>query len=167
MTTTPRKYTGTTEGVGGGPRAGLEFFADSVEYLSGGRMWNNGTYGIRPVRSGSALSVHATGRAVDLSRRNMNDGRRIGQSRKDALAFIDALIKIEGDADGILELVIDYDYNGTSRVWKCDRAAWRTQPLGAIAGAPGGDWFHIELSPAGADSVARVQKFWAELFAGL
>lgn len=164
---TTRPYTGTRDGISGRRRPGLEYFADSVTFLSGGRMWDNGTYGIRPVRSGSSLSVHATGRAADLSRRNMNDGRRIGQSKKDALAFIDALVKIEGGPDGILEMVIDYDYNGTARIWRCDRAAWRTQSPGAIAGSPGGDWYHIELSPAGADSVARVDQFWRELFAGL
>ena len=39
-------------------------------------LWYNGGYGIRNMRGKESLSVHATGRATDISWRNMGDGKR-------------------------------------------------------------------------------------------
>lgn len=159
---TPRPYTGISDGIAKARRPGTEHMAAVIQYLTAGKLWNNGTYGIRTIRGGTRISVHATGRAIDISRRNMG-GTRPGCSRTEALKWIQMLIDhCEG-----LECVVDYDYQGTARVWKCDRLAWRTQPKGSISGAPGGDWFHIELAPAWADSKTKVDQFWKDLLAGL
>jgi hypothetical protein len=153
-----RPYTGTREGVGGGKRPGLEHFAASVQYLSEGRLWNNGTYAVRYQRGRAVMSVHATGRAVDLSTRR--HGRHQGSDRAYALVWVDAMIR-HADELG-LECIVDYSYTGGlggGRVWKCDRNAWKDQKRGAIkyAGNTATDWWHIELSPAAADDVGRVQ----------
>jgi hypothetical protein len=160
--TTPRPYTGISDGIARARRPGLEQLVASIQYLTGGKLWNNGTYGIRTVRGSTRISVHATGRAADLSRRKMSTSRP-GCSRAEALKIIQTLID---HFDG-LECVVDYDYNGTARVWKCDRMAWRTATKGSISGSPGGDWFHIEISPKYADNPALIDQFWHDLLSGL
>lgn len=159
---TPRPYTGISDGIAKARRPGTELMVQYIQYLTSGKLWNNGTYGIRQVRGKNVLSVHATGRAMDVSRRKM-DANRPGCTRTEALKIIQLLIE---HFDG-LECVVDYDYQGTARVWKCDRMAWRTQPKGSISGSPGGDWFHIEISPTYADNPKLVDKFWHDLLAGL
>lgn len=161
---TRRPYTGARPPYGR-RQPGLEHFAGSVEYLTGGRLWNNGTLGIRPIRGGSSTSVHATGRAVDLSRRNMG-GNRPGSDRRYLLDFIDMLIA-HADAFG-LELIVDYQHGRGGRTWRCDRGTWLEQKPGAIAGggASWADWMHVELSPTVAGSVALVDAAWAQVFAG-
>jgi hypothetical protein len=161
-----RPYTGLKEGYGGGRRPGTEHFVRSIQYLHGGRLWNNGTYGIRPVRGGTTPSVHGTGRAMDISRRAM-DAARPGSSKQYALNFIRSLIELEKGDDGILEMVIDYDFEGTARIWRCDRGTWVKQIPGRISGAPGGDWYHIEISPAGADNAKLIDRFWDRFFDAL
>lgn len=160
-----RPYTGTTEGVGRGRRPGTEFFADGVEYLTMFGLWNNGTYGVRPVRGGTALSVHSTGRAVDLSARPMGDQRK-GSDRETLATWAELLVK-HADALGV-EYVMDYSFpggNGGGRGWKCSRGTWRYFNPGEIDG--GGqrwaDWLHVELSPAAADDVAVIQKGFTAL----
>lgn len=160
--TTPRPYTGIKDGAAKARRPGLEQLVASIQYLTAGRLWNNGTYGIRTIRGGTTMSVHATGRAADLSRRKMSTSRP-GCTRAEALKLIQVLI----DHFPGLECVVDYDYQGTARVWKCDRMAWRTQAKGAIAGSPGGDWFHIEISPTYADRPDLIDKFWHDLLSTL
>ena len=159
-----RPYTGLTEGYGKGRRQGTEILAGSIQWLHGGKLWNNGTYGIRPVRGGTTPSVHGTGRALDISRRRMDDNRP-GSSKTYALTFIRDLIELEKGDDGILEMVIDYDFEGTARIWRCDRGTWVKQIPGRISGSPGGDWYHLEITPAAADNPALIQRFWDRYFA--
>jgi hypothetical protein len=146
-----RPYTGTSEGVGGGKRPGLEHFVASLQHRTGGRLWNNGTYGIRQKRGSSSrgLSVHSTGRAGDISRRPMGD-HRTGCDR----AYLEKICAwLVDHADDIgLELLIDYQPAPGGRGWKCDRQAWQTYPKGTVAGGGFGDWIHIELDPEHADS---------------
>jgi len=147
-----RPYTGTSEGVGAGKRPGLEHFVSSIQYSTGGRLWNNGTFGIRQKRGSTSrgMSVHSTGRAADLSRRDMG-GNRPGCDRGYLEQILDWLIAT-ADQSG-LELVIDYGYGDAGRGWKCDREAWQTYRPGVLGSGGGwGDWIHLELDPDHADS---------------
>jgi murein L,D-transpeptidase YcbB/YkuD len=144
-----RPYTGNKDGAARGKRPGLEGLVAAIQTASGGKLWNNGTYGVRNMRGKGALSVHATGRAADISRRKM-DARRPGCSRADVELVMDWLIS-NADAIG-LEFLADYEPGPGGRGWKCDREAWKDWKRGEVSGAPGGDWIHIELSPATADS---------------
>lgn len=153
-----RPYTGTREGVGGGKRPGLEHFAAAVQYLSEGRLWNNGTYAVRYMRGKPVISVHATGRAVNLSTRR--HGGHQGSDRAYALVWMETAIRFADELG--LECVVDYSYTGGlggGRVWKCDRNAWKDHPRGSIsyAGNASTDWWHLELSPEAADDVGKVQ----------
>lgn len=157
----PRPYTGITEGLGKGRRPGLELFADGIEYLTNGALWNNGTYGVRPMTSdASRPSVHGTGRAVDLDATNIG-GTRPGMSLTDLGKWAD-LFADRADDLGI-EMVIHYAYRGPEgrygRVWRCDRDAWRYPNAGVLSGG-GTTWadhLHIEMSPEFADSVTKVE----------
>lgn len=163
-----RPYTGNTDGIGH-HRPGLDGFVHAIETASGRRLWNDGTFVVRPMRGYPAgvpkyLSVHATGRAGDISRRR--SGSRPGSGRDYLVTVIDWLIT-NATAIG-LELVTDYGYNinpdGTpafGRTWKCDRNAWKSQKAGVIEYGGTGDWIHIELDPKHADStdwIAAVMK---------
>lgn len=160
-----RTYTGNKEGVGKGKRAGLEYLVACIEYLSGGKMWNNGTYMVRTMKGKTAVSVHATGRASDISYRKT--AKKPGSSRTYAVQWIDLLVK---NADEIgLELLTDYSYTkglGGGRTWKCDRCAWLDNRKGVIQG--GGqswaDWIHIELSPEFADNQEKVHAGVLKIF---
>jgi len=154
-----RKYTGNTEGVGRGKRPGLEHLVACIEYLSGGKLWNNGTYVMRPMRGKTAISVHATGRAADISYRKT--AKKPGSSRTYLVQWIDLLVK---HADEIgLELLTDYSYTkglGGGRTWKCDRNAWLDNKKGVIegGGSASSDWIHLELSAEFADSKDKIQE---------
>lgn len=153
-----RPYTGTTDGVSQSKRAGLEHLVACIGFLSGNKLWNNGTLAVRPMRGKRSLSVHATGRAADISYRKMN-GK--GSDRAYSLVWIDLLVK-HADELG-LELLTDYSYTkglGGGRTWKCDRHAWLDNKRGVIegGGSPSSDWFHIEISPEMADSVPKMQE---------
>jgi hypothetical protein len=152
----PRTYTGY-DGAARATTPGLRFLVDTIQYLTAGRLWDNGTWGIRDIRGKpGAPSIHATGRAVDLSWRNMRDGRRGGGSYADAVAVMEWLVRHE-EALGV-ELVLDYYPRPFGRAWRCDREAWRNYATRTIALAPGGDWFHLEISPAVANDLPRMQS---------
>jgi hypothetical protein len=142
-----RPYTGY-DGTSTRRRPGLEAFAAEIQTLTGGALWNNGTLVIRAINGGTSPSVHATGRAVDLSHRPMGDHRR-GSTRAEALPLLDRLIVAAND----LELEMAIDYGAPARVWRCDRSAWR--PNTQVRGVS--DSFHIELSPAMADDPDRAR----------
>ena len=71
-----RRYTGISDGIAKGPRPGLLVLVEEIERRTDGGLWNNGTFANRNARGKQSMSVHATGRAVDLSYRNMRDGLR-------------------------------------------------------------------------------------------
>jgi hypothetical protein len=62
-----------------------EWIRQAIKY-SDGACWNNGSWGIRNMRGSSNLSVHACGRAVDLSYRKTENTRTA--NRKGTMAFI-------------------------------------------------------------------------------
>jgi len=160
-----RPYTGTTEGINAGRRPGLEALVRGIQERTGGRVWVNGTYQVRAKRSvggrNKGLSVHATGRAADLSRRN-HSGHR-GSSRSYLEGIIDTLVKHADDIG--LEMLLDYQPAPHGRGWKCDRESWEnyTRPTIGSGGQAWADWIHIELDPEHADSTDWVDAFLANI----
>jgi hypothetical protein len=57
------------------PTSRLERLVQYIVFLSENKCWNNGTWTVRDMRGKTQMSVHATGRAADISWRKMPDGR--------------------------------------------------------------------------------------------
>jgi hypothetical protein len=155
-----REYTGTRDGVAAGRRAGLEEFVKQVEKLSGGALWNNGTWVVRNMRGKESLSVHATGRAVDLSWRKLGT-KGVADGREPARRTIRTLVQ---HAELLqIESVLDYFPDPHGRGWRCDRGTWQTYQRPTISGAGGGDWFHVEIAPTFADDAAAYRQLFQQL----
>jgi len=150
-----RKYTGTSDGPASGKRAGTEEFVRQINKLSGGKLWNNGTWVVRNMAGKQSLSVHATGRAMDLSYRGKQGGRKEAQRIMKLLVQHNALLQVE--------MILDYFPTPHGRGWRCDRQVWSRYTRKTITGAPGGDWIHVEISPAIADSPQLVKTAFASL----
>lgn len=159
---TTRPYTGLKEGLRTGHRRpGTEAFFAQWHYWSAGQIRHLGSYGIRPNKSNpSVLSVHATGRAIDIGY------GAPGQYSRVQMAEQLKLLVEHAPAFGI-ELIVDYWPTPGGRTWRCDRETWLSQPRGRIAGAPGGRWIHIELDPAHADSPALIAAAWHEILSAI
>jgi hypothetical protein len=155
-----RQYTGNTDGAAPKKRAGMDAFIKEMIWAGQGAIWDNGSYGIRPMRGSEALSVHATGRAVDLSYRP-SEKRKLA-NRKDALALINKIVPVANDLG--IEMIIDYMLQPFGRAWRCDRQAWSKYSKPTVHGAPGGDWFHIEITPQAADSAIFVKAAFLKAF---
>ena len=107
---------------------------------------NLGIYAYRPMRGSQNLSVHATGRAVDLGYKS---------------AFQPRVSEIcDWLADNYLELMIEeihqYTWDGSQwgRGFRCCRdgkPGWKTWTADANGG-PGGLWIHVEISPNQTDT---------------
>lgn len=138
-----RPYTGNTDPAKGA-RPGTIRFQDYMIFLF--QMKNLGIYANRPVRGGSSLSVHATGRACDL-------GGGPGQIVA-AIAFLER----HADQLGIEEI---HDYGNRYKAgqhgagWRCDRNSWKIYDKPTI-GSPGAAWVHYEISPDMADNPTKV-----------
>ena len=153
-----RKYTGW-DGNASGKRAGNERFIDYVTFLTGNGLWDNGSWGVRPMRGKQNPSVHGTGRATDFSWRKVGN-KGFGDYKK-AADFIDFLVK---NATALqIECVFDYFPRPHGRGWRCDRNAWQNYTKPTIQGSPNGDWFHVEISPAVADDAAHFDRVFASL----
>ena len=159
----PRKYTGISDGLATGERKGLVEFVRLLEKYSDKGLWNNGTWANRPKRGKESMSVHATGRAVDMSYRKMtNKGKPNG--RKIATEWLERITTPTiAEALG-LEMIIDYWVAPFGRGWKCDRGSWEAYKKETVHGAPNGDWLHLELSPKTADSPEAIRKAFALMF---
>jgi hypothetical protein len=159
-----RPYTGYN-GDATGITPGLQMFIREAEKRTGGALWNNGAFGIRDMRSKKTPSVHSTGRAVDLSYRKMPN-KGISRGREISEHFFNTCLTNANEIG--LELVIDYWPDKTAgifgRAWRCDRQAWKNYDKPTVAGAPGGDWWHAELSPAAAKDPQRVKTAIAKAF---
>ena len=155
-----RPYTGNTDGASPKRRAGMDAFIKEVIWLGQGALWDNGSYGVRNMRGKETLSVHATGRAVDLSYRP-SASKKLA-NRKDALEAIEKLCTHANDLG--IEMIIDYFPQPFGRAWKCDRQAWSKYSKPTVTGAPGGDWFHIEITPQAADSSIFVKAAFLKAF---
>ena len=154
-----RKYTGW-DADAPGRRAGMQEFVSLLNQHFG--LWNNGTWGVRAKRGKSTPSVHGTGRAGDLSWRNM--GNKGSGNYQDAVRMMDWLVE-HAEILGV-EAVFDYYPAPHGRGWKCDRGAWQVYSRKAFGGAPGGDWVHVEISNQWADDPAHYQRVFAELLGG-
>ena len=164
-----RKYIGNSDGAAKAPRAGMDEFIRQCIKHSGNVLWNNGSYGVRDMRGKpKSLSVHATGRAVDLSWRFMPNHRDTSntkgkpKSRQQARRFINTLTR-NANLFG-LQLVIDYWPKPFGAAWRCDRQSWYRYQKHTVSGAPKGDWFHIELNPKMADDPAAVKSAFNQVF---
>ena len=154
MTCKPSKYTGADKV--GHRRPGTDGFVRAVSRASGRKLYSLGTFMVRTKRGKNTLSVHATGRAMDIGR---SKWRTLGGgSRAYLLEVIDWMVA-NCEAMG-LEMIVDYQWTGklpngkpaAGRVWKCDRCAWKAQVPGSIQGAGSGTWIHVELDGKHADS---------------
>ena len=157
-----RPYTGNNDGLASGERKGLKVFYTELTKLYPS-LWNNGSFVNRSMRGKKeSLSVHATGRAVDLSfrylikeKRGIKDG-----ARKNAMEAMDFVVK-NADLFG-LEAILDYFPMPHGRGWRCDRGGWSVYTKATIHGAPMGDWTHFELSPAMADNPDAMREAFAK-----
>jgi len=156
-----RHYTGNKDGAAKCLRPGMKVFIDETIKLSNGALWNNGDFGVRPMRGKESLSVHATGRAVDLSFRHMPPKKGIKNGRLEALRVL-KIIVANADALG-LEAAFDYIVKPHGRAWMCDRDAWSNYKKETIHGGGSGDWLHFEISPEMADSAEKMRKAFAQL----
>lgn len=130
-----RPYTGF-DTVARGTTPGLKALVDLIVFLNAGKISDLGTWTRRDARGKPGQpSVHGTGRAADLGWFDRKDGERL----------IDWLTT-NADILG-LELLIDYHPRPFGRAWRCDRGRFKTYLKKTVAGAPGGQWIHIEISP--------------------
>ena len=127
-----------------GPLLGTDEFIRQVVKRSAGALWNNGSYVNRPKRGHpGSISNHSRGLAIDFSYRQ-SAGKGLPNGRALGLTFLNSMIA-NADALG-LELVIDYFDKPFGRSWRCDRAKWKQATVKTFTGAPGGDWFHVEIA---------------------
>jgi hypothetical protein len=156
-----RIYTGNKDGEAKGLRPGMKVFIEETIKLSNGSLWNNGDFGVRSMRGKEALSVHATGRAVDLSYRHMPPKKGVKNGRLEALRVM-KIIVANADALG-LEALFDYWVKPYGRAWMCTRNAWENYKKETIHGGGSGDWLHFEISPEMADNPAKMKEAFAHL----
>ena len=159
-----RPYTGNSDGAAARPLPGMdEWILQAIKY-GDGAFWNNGSYGVRPKRGSESLSVHATGRAVDLSYR-MSE-KHPTANRKGSMAFLRILIANANELG--VECVLDYFPKAFGRGYRCDRQAWKSYSKPEIHGAPGGDWFHVEVAPAFVNQpLSLIQQAFKRVFTEL
>jgi len=157
-----RAYTGNKEKPAQRVRAGTKAFIDRVIFLSEGAFFNNGDFVLRDIRGKQGqMSVHSTGRAVDLSYRKMGN-KGLSDGRQHAVKWA-KILSDHADQLGI-EMIIDYYPEPHGRAYRCDRDAWQNYTVHTVSGAPHGDWLHVELSPHFADNPAVVIAAFESLF---
>ena len=141
-----RPYTGSKDGVAAGEHPQLTALMRELFKAYSPALWNNGSWAVRNMRNKSSLSVHATGRACDISWRNMGDGKR-GVAKGGRKYAMEAMRYLVEHADDLgVEMIIDYFPVPFGRAAKCDRnMEWRRYTKKTVSGAPRGDWFHLEV----------------------
>ena len=166
----PRKYTGNSDGLAHGALEGTLWFSNACQ-----RRWgfsNLGVFANRRMNNDSAakdpnnpkwLSVHATGRAMDLGYKD----------RKVALEAWDWFMEFTAELG--IEEIHDYAYDpdgkGSGKPWgrgfRCSRGEGmkgvKIFTESANAGTPGGKWLHIELAPEFAKSADKMASAWKAL----
>jgi hypothetical protein len=159
-----RDYIGNADGAAPAPRAGMDAWIKCAIKYSNKSLWNNGSWGQRDMKGKpGSLSVHATGRAVDLSYRYFADTKKgVPTGRKTSLEFIN---KVVANANALgVQAILDYFPKPFGRGWRCDRQAWSSYSKPDISGAPGGDWWHVEITPAMADNPQAVEAAFLLVF---
>lgn len=159
-----KPYTGNSDGLAEGLRPGMKIFMNHMIYLSDGAYWDNGSYANRPMRGKTSLSVHATGRATDLSFRFMlNKGvKPAAKGRAAAEHMMDFAVR-HAEVLG-LEMIIDYFPEPHGRAWRCDRWSWQNYSEETVHGSPGGDWTHYEIAPAMANNAEAMKQAFKSIF---
>lgn len=162
---TLRPYTGTKDGVAAKASSGILQLA-ALWHVTDPTWWSNGTFGVRMQRTDARrLSVHATGRALDMSHRNRTTNE-FGKPA-DVAAWADLLAAF-ADELGI-ELIVHYGAKPFGRSWKCDRGTWQDAKAGQFGG--GGqtwaDWLHVEISPYMAANPAELTAAWHAMTAAM
>jgi hypothetical protein len=166
-----RRYTGNTDGLAAGPKPGTEELLRLASKRWG--FTNLGIFSNRRMNNDKAranpddpkyLSVHATGRAVDMGYSN----------RAAALACWNFLIANTEELG--IEEIHDYAYRNPNQNPK-DKTNWgagyrcsRGPNMRGIklfsaqdnAGTPNGRWLHVELSPEMADDKDKFRKAWID-----
>lgn len=165
-----RPYSGY-DGDASGRRAGMEEFIKLTVQRYNGGVWNNGTWNVRNMNKSGKVkrSVHATGRAADVSWRRdaVWNGKKIKKSSRGFNDYDKALQVVDfwvANADlFLIEEVHDYRPSPWGRGWRCSRSQWKSYQRSTIGnGAPAGDWFHVEIAPAHADDAAYYRRAFAE-----
>jgi len=156
-----RPYTGF-DGPNTGMTGGLAQWIIEARRTSQGVLWNNGSWGARDQRGRPGVpSVHQTGRAVDLSWRRYQ-GKGVVRGRPRAVEWIDRVIAANDVLD--VDCVLDYFPTPYGRGWRCDRQRWINYTQKQIHGAPGGDWFHVEIGLRLAHDAAGVRAAFRQVF---
>ena len=139
-----KPYTGfdkTARGIS----PGLKVLQNWVLFTGAGQISNLGAFAVRPMRGKEQMSVHATGRAADF-----------GWTKRDVIEGTMFWLLWNAEALGV-EMVADYWPQPFGRAWRCDRWDWKVYDKKTIAGAPGGRWIHVEISPDMAASSAKME----------
>jgi hypothetical protein len=171
----PNPYLANNVAVATRPLPGTEKWAQLANRYSNGALWNNGTWVVRDVRGKPGqISNHARGIAMDLSYRySVATKKGVPDGRKKSLEFMRTCLS-NYDALGIM-LVIDYWPQPYGRSWRCDRAgvgvvqpahgeAWQKPAKHMFTGAPGGDWWHVEITPTMAHNADKVTEAFKTVF---
>lgn len=158
-----KPYTGFN-GNAPGIKGGTAQWIRDAKRTSGGVVWSLGAWGVRDQRSHKGRpSVHGTGRAWDAGySRRQGDRHQPSWGRDAFLPWLDLVIA-NANTLGI-ELALDYWPEPWGRGWRCDRQAWETYDRRTIAGAPGGQWVHFELSCRYAGNAALVKQGFDAVF---
>ena len=161
-----RKYTGWDQNASG-KRAGLEKLVELTSRRFNNGVWNNGTWNVRNMNNPNLAtprpSVHGTGRAADMSWRKT--GSKGFGDYQTACQVVDFWV---ANADLLLvEEVHDYYPAPFGRGWRCDRAQWTVYSKPSIGSAPGGDWFHVEISNDHADDPAYYEQAFTQIAGGV
>ena len=170
------KYTGFN-GVAAHKLSGTERFVELARKHHG---FNNlGTLNVRLMRSAPKgtkpndpkwMSIHATGRALDIGFAKDNPNMPEGHHQAVAKAFMEWCVK-NYKTLGIEEV---HDYRGLTkkgcekwgRGWRCSRAGkpgWKDWSDTDNGGTPGAWWIHIELAPEMAKDDTAVELAWKAL----
>ena len=156
-----RPYTGNSDGPSAYKRIGMNEWIRQAIHASNNSLWNNGSWGQRDMKGKpGSLSVHATGRAVDLS--FLKTAQHPNANRVEANKFIEIVAK-NANTLGV-EAILDYFPTKYGRGYRCDRQKWQKYTKETIHGAPGGSWYHVEITPQAADSVIFVKAAFLKVF---
>lgn len=158
-----RPYTGWNANATG-RRAGTEKLIQLISGWTGKALWNNGSWLVRNKRGKGSPSVHGTGRAFDISWRNMGEHKGSGRY-EDAERVFDFLVE---NAEALhIEAVFDYwnKHGQYGRGYKCDRDAVKVYDRKAFSGVPG-DWLHVEISEEKADDPGFYDRTFKALLEG-
>lgn len=139
-----RPYTGFN-GVAKGVKGSTAQWIIEARRSSGNILHNLGAYAVRPMRGKKDMSVHATGRAVDLGYSRKPGSPQPDWGRDAIMPWLDRIVA-NANLLGV-ECILDYNPAPHGRGWRCDRQDWIVYRMKTITGAPGGQWFHVELNP--------------------